>query len=96
MSSRTCEGMRYTLDGLVMDRMSKLHCEASTTATRTSNQAAHRSGLSLCSTHVQVQALKKDRAVLETNISSLFKTAQLELERKNKEIVSLRQAARLR
>lgn len=40
----------------------------------------------------QAEALRKENAVLATNISSLFRTAQLELERKNKEIAALRQA----
>ncbi len=43
---------------------------------------------------LQVEGLKKENAVLATNISSLFKTAQLELERKGKEIAALRQSAR--
>ena len=44
-------------------------------------------------TVLQAEALRKENAVLATNISSLFRTAQLELERKNKEIATLRQAA---
>lgn len=42
----------------------------------------------------QVAALQKQNAVLITNISSLYKTAQLELERKNQEIAELRSRKR--
>lgn len=39
---------------------------------------------------IEIEALKAQNAVLITNISSLFKTAQLELQRKNHEIAELR------
>lgn len=43
---------------------------------------------------LQIEALKAQNAVLITNISSLFKTARLELERKNRDIERLRQQKR--
>lgn len=39
---------------------------------------------------MQVETLRIEKAVLCTNISSLYKTAQLEIERKDAEIKELR------
>ena len=38
----------------------------------------------------QVEGLRKENSALTTNISSLYKTAKLEIERKNAEITQLR------
>ena len=38
----------------------------------------------------QVEGLRKENCALTTNISSLYKTAKLEIERKNAEIAQLR------
>lgn len=43
---------------------------------------------------VQVDRLKESNKVLEYNISSLFNTAKLEIERKDAEIKSLRERQR--
>lgn len=43
-------------------------------------------------TALQIEALRAQNAVLITNISSLFKTAKLELERKNRDIEIVRNA----
>jgi hypothetical protein len=43
---------------------------------------------------MQTETLRGEKAVLCTNISSLYKTARLEIERKDAEIKSLRELTR--
>lgn len=43
---------------------------------------------------MQTDTLRLEKAVLCTNISSLYKTARLEIERKDAEIKSLRELTR--
>lgn len=57
-------------------------------------QAAHNRILGLLISRIlQNKALEKQTEVLKKNISVLFKTAQVEVERKNEEIKQLRRKA---